>query len=59
VELKGGISGRMEEAQAQQIEVGAAIHGALDELQAADVTFDGTIAPGLLESSEEGGLVTT
>jgi len=49
----------MKDAQAQQIELGAAVHGTLDELQSVDVTFDGTIAPGLFESSEESGLVTT
>ena len=29
----------------------------LIELQTVDMTFDGTIAPGLFESSEESGLV--
>jgi hypothetical protein len=52
------ISGRMEDAQTQQIEPGAAVHGALDEFQAVDMTFDGTVAPGLFESGEESGLVT-
>ena len=47
------ISGCVEDAQAQQIELGAAIHGALDELQSVDVPFDGAIAPGLLKSGEE------
>lgn len=48
----------MQDAQTQQVELSAAVHGTFDELQAMDVTFDGTVAPGLFESGEESGLVT-
>jgi hypothetical protein len=57
--LESEFSDRIEDAQAQQIELGAAVHGALDELQAVDVAFHGTIAPRVFESCEESGLVTT
>lgn len=52
------VSGRIEDAQAQQIEFGAVVHGALDELQAVDASFDRAVAPGLLKSSQKRGLVT-
>jgi len=44
------ISGRAEDAQTQQIELGAAVHGAFDELQAVDMTFAWAVAPDLLHS---------
>jgi hypothetical protein len=59
VQLESEFSGRIEDTQAQQIELGAAVHGALNKLQAVDVAFHGTIAPGVFESCEQSGLVTT
>lgn len=50
------VSGYVKNAQAEQIESGAAIHRTFDELQAVDMSFDGAIAPGLLKSGEQGTL---
>ena len=51
------VSGCAEDAQAEQIELGAAVHGTLDEFQAVDVSFYWAVAPGLLKRSEEGSLI--
>jgi len=53
----GQILCSVENAEAQQIEAGAAVHGALDELEAVDLAFDRAIAPGLLKSCDGGGFV--
>src|SRR5690349_18364961 len=45
----GGASGRVEHPAAQQAEPGAAVHGALDRLEAADLALDGTRRPRRLE----------
>jgi hypothetical protein len=47
-----------EDTQTEQIESGAAIHGALDKLQAVDVSFHGAVAPGLLKGGEQGPFVS-
>lgn len=47
----------VENAEAQKIEAGTAVHGTYDELEAVDVAFDRSVAPWLLKSCEEGGFV--
>jgi|GEM_PF-4625099 len=39
--------GGIDAAQAHQVEVGSAVHGAFDQLQSVNLPFDWTIAPGL------------
>jgi hypothetical protein len=43
------ISGGIEDAQAEEIEAGAAVHGALDQFQAMHLPFDLSLAPRLVE----------
>ena len=45
------------DAESKQIEFGAAVHGAFDELQAVNMTFDWPVAPWMLKGGEDGGLV--
>lgn len=47
----------MDDAQTQQIEVRAAVHGAFDELQPMHISFHRTVAPGLLHCGEQRSLV--
>ena len=47
-----------EDAQAQQLEPCPAIHGALDELEAMDLSFYRPIAPWVFQGSEEGCFIT-
>ena len=47
----------MHNAQAQQIEFGAAVHGAFDELQPMDIAFYRTVAPRFLHGREESSLI--
>ncbi len=47
-----------EDADAQEIEAGAAIHGAFDELEAMNLAFNRSVAPGLVKGCEEGGFVS-
>ena len=47
----------VEDAEAEKIEAGAAIHGTLDELEPMDVAFDRSIAPWLLEGGQDSGFV--
>ena len=49
----------MEDAEPEEIEVGSAVHGTLDELEPVDVALDRSVAPGLLKGCEEGGFVAT
>jgi hypothetical protein len=50
-------SGRQEEASGQQIEPGPAEHLALEQLQAVDLAFDGSLAPGQRDGGLDGGIV--
>jgi hypothetical protein len=45
------------DANSKQIESGAAIHGAFDQLQAVNMTFDRSVAPWKLKGGDQGGLV--
>ena len=45
------------DAQAEQVEVGTAIHGAFDQLQSVNVPFDRSVAPGMLKCSKNGFFV--
>lgn len=45
---------RVEHAQAEQVEAGAAIHLPFDQFQAVDVSFDSSIAPGQAQGREHG-----
>ncbi len=45
---------RVEHAQAEQVEAGAAIHLPFDQFQAVDVSFDRSIAPGQAQGREHG-----
>ncbi len=47
-----------EDTSAQEIEAGAAVHGALDQLQTMNVTFNGTIAPVVLKSGLDGSFIS-
>jgi hypothetical protein len=38
-----------DDAQTQQVEVGAAVHGAFDQFQSVNMPFDGAIAPVILQ----------
>src|SRR3712207_110826 len=50
----GGASGRVQHPAAEQGEPGAAVHGALDRLQPADLALDGTRRPRRLERRPNG-----
>ena len=39
---------RIDNTKAQEIEVGAAVHGSFEELEPVDISFDGAIAPAML-----------
>ena len=54
--LAGGVRG-CEDASAEEVEVGAAVHLPLDHLDAVDVSFDGAGAVGQAESVGDGGEV--
>jgi ABC-type polar amino acid transport system ATPase subunit len=41
-------------AESKQIEFGAAVHRAFDELQAVNMTFDWSVAPWMLKGGEHG-----
>ena len=45
------------DAKTEQIEAGSAIHGALDQFESVDIPLNWAIAPGVLESGEEGCLI--
>lgn len=45
------------DAQAQQVEVGATVHGPFDELESVYLPFHRSIAPGLFESSQQCGFI--
>lgn len=47
-----------EDTSTQEIEAGAALHGALDQLQAVNVAFNGAIAPAVLESDANGSFIS-
>jgi hypothetical protein len=47
----------MHDAQSEQIEFSTAIHGALDQLQAVNMSFDWTIAPRLLKGGKQRGFI--
>ena len=49
----------MYDAQTQEVEVGAAVHGTFDEFQAVNMPFDRSIAPWLLKGGENGRFVST
>lgn len=55
--MGGWILDRLQDAQPEQIEVGASIHGSFDELESMNLPFNGAIAPGLLKSGEESGFI--
>jgi hypothetical protein len=48
-----------EEAPSQQIELGAAKHLALEQLQAIDLPFDGALTPGQRDPGLHGGIIGT
>jgi hypothetical protein len=48
-------SGRREDASAERVEVGSAVHLAFDRFDAVDVAFDGSGAVGQAESGGDGG----
>ena len=45
------------DAQAQQVKIGATVHGPFDELEAVYLSFHRSIAPGLFESGQQCGLI--
>ena len=47
----------MEDALPREIEAGAAVHAAFDELEAVDLSFDRAIAPGLDDGRAHGRFV--
>src|SRR3954468_22455115 len=47
-------SGGVEDTTAQQVELGATIHVALDRLEPVDLTLDGTVAPGQRQGRPHG-----
>ena len=47
-----------EHALAQEIELGAAIHLALEQLEAIDLPFNGSLAPGVAQGGAHGRLVS-
>lgn len=47
------ISVGIHNAQSEQIEFGTAVHGALDQLQAVNMSFDWTVAPRLLKGGKQ------
>ena len=55
--LKMWISFGIDDAESKQIEFGAAIHGAFDQLQPVDMTFDWSVAPRMLKSGKKCSLI--
>jgi hypothetical protein len=49
--LKTRTSFGIHDAEAEQVEFGAAVHGALDQLQAVNMSFKWSFAPGMLKGS--------
>jgi hypothetical protein len=47
-----------EDTSTQEIEAGAAVHGALDQLQTVNVAFNGAVAPVVLESGANGSFIS-
>ena len=47
----------MEDALAQQVELGAAVHATLDQLEAVDLPLDRSVAPGLAHGRAHGCLI--
>ena len=58
-DLRGWISVGMHDAQSEQIEFGTAVHGALGQLQAVNMSFDWTVAPRLLKGGKQRGFIVT
>ena len=56
-DLRSWISVGIHDAQSEQIEFGTAVHGALDQLQAVNMAFDWTVAPGLLKGGKQRGFI--
>ena len=56
-DLGDWISVGIHDAQSEQIEFGTAVHGALDQLQAVNMSFDGTVTPRLLKGGKERGFI--
>src|ERR1700739_1509516 len=54
---RGWISIGVHDAQWEQIEFSAAVHGALDQLQAVNMSFDWTVAPRLLKGIKQRGFI--
>jgi hypothetical protein len=55
--LRGWISVGIHDAQSEQIEFSTAVHGALDQLQAVNMSFDWTVAPRLLKGGKQRGFI--
>jgi NYN domain len=55
--LYGSTSGGMEDTLAQKIELRAAVHAPLDQLEPVDLSLDGAVAPGLDDGRAYGSLV--
>jgi hypothetical protein len=58
-DLRGWISVGINDAQSEQIEFSSAVHGALDQLQAVNMSFDWTVAPRLLKGGKQRGFIVT
>ena len=55
--LKMRISFGIHDAESKQIEFGAAVHGAFDQLQAVNMSFDWSVAPRMLKSGQKCSLI--
>ena len=51
------ISFSIDDAEAKQIEFGTTVHGAFDQLQAVNMSFDWSVAPRMLKGGHECSLV--
>ena len=57
--LDGLVLSCIYDAQAQQVEVGAAVHRSFDQLEAMHMSFDGSIAPRVLKGGDNSPFVAT
>jgi hypothetical protein len=55
----GSVSCGIYNAQAQQVEFGASVHGPFDQLESMHMSFDRSVAPWLLHGGENSGFVST
>jgi hypothetical protein len=55
----GRYSSGVEDAKSKQAEVGTPVHLPFDKFQTVEVAFNRSVAPGQLQSSQHGILVST